>query len=63
MYSKPQLYTKSNMGKISIFESEFESGNTPKFLFANNPYSRLTLTKKGNFDSSNNLQLIVSNNH
>jgi hypothetical protein len=63
MYSKPQLYTKSNMEKISIFESEFESENAPKFLFANNPYSRLALTKKGNFDSATNVQLIVSNNH
>ena len=63
MCLKPKIYIKNVAKKINIFEKEFQAHDSPKFLFANNPWARLMKTKHGNFDACLNTQLTVNNNH
>jgi len=63
MCLKPRIYTEYVARKISIFLKEFDSFDSPKFLFVNNPEARLMKTKNGNFDACLNPQITVNNNH
>jgi transposase len=64
MMIKPHLYTKKMGLKIDKFKKEFKKPDKPKYLFANNPESRMMKLKnvKG-FDAAVNVQISKNIKH